>query len=507
VEVVRTEDLAEELAALPVTRPAVPVDPQNPACVLYTSGSTGRPKGALLHHHAVTNRLRGMVDQYGFHAGDRVVHKSPLGFDPHLWECFVPLLVGARIVMAAPGGHRDPDYLLRLCERARISCCDVVPSMLRALLDHGGLSARAAGLRLMLCGGEELSPALADEFLRQLPGAQLHNMYGPTETTIDAATHQVTAPVPTGRISIGRPVPGSRVHVLDAGLRVQPVGVPGELCIGGVPLARGYHGRPGLTADRFVPDPFTAGGRLYRTGDLVRWRAEGTVEYLGRLDHQIKIRGQRIEPAEIETALVGHPAVDQALVTAVPDTDGTPQLVAYLTEHQDTAHLDGPLAAAPLRAFLAERLPAAMIPGVLVRLEAFPLLANGKVDLKRLPSAPGERLVVERTYEPPADALEEVLAGIWCEVLKTDLVGVQDDFYDLGGHSLLATQVVSRIHTMLRVEVSLRSFVGVSTVRRLADVVRDTARAAGGHDADQIAELVLQISRLHADEIAAQLQG
>ncbi|WP_405788934.1 amino acid adenylation domain-containing protein [Streptomyces sp. NBC_00029] len=508
VEVVRVEDLTEDLAALPATRPAVPLHPQNPLCALYTSGSTGRPKGALLHHHAVTNRLRGMVDQYGFHPGDRVVHKSPLGFDPHLWECFVPLLTGGRIVMAAPGGHRDPGYLLDLCERSRITCCDVVPSMLRALLDHGGLSARAADLRLMLCGGEELSPDLAAEFLRQLPGARLNNMYGPTETTIDATTHQVTAPVPPGRTSIGRPVPGSRVYVLDAALRVQPVGVPGELCIGGVPLARGYHRRPGLTADRFVPDPFSAGGRLYRTGDLVRWRADGTVEYLGRLDHQIKIRGQRIEPAEIETALVEHPTVDQALVTAVPDADGTPQLVAYLTERPGAAHLDAePLAAGPLRAFLAERLPAAMVPGVLVRLEAFPLLANGKVDLKRLPSAPGERLVVERTYEAPADALEEVLAGIWHDVLKVDRVGAQDDFYDLGGHSLLATQVVSRINTMLRVEVSLRSFVGISTVRQLAAVVRDTARAAGGHDADQIAELVLQISRLQADEIAAQLQA
>ncbi len=500
-EVVRVEDLADDLATRPATRPAVPLHPDSPLCVLYTSGSTGSPKGALLHHHAITNRLRGMVEQYGFHAGDRVVHKSPLGFDPHIWECFVPLMTGARIVIAAPGGHRDPGYLLDLCERERISCCDVVPSMLRALVDHGGLSTRASGLRLMLCGGEELSPDLAAEFLRRLPGVRLHNMYGPTETTIDATTHEVTEGAPSGRVPIGRPVPGSRVHVLDGALRQQPVGVAGELCIGGVPLARGYHGRAGLTADRFVPDPFTSGGRLYRTGDLVRWRAEGTVEYLGRLDHQIKIRGQRIEPAEIEAALVDHPAVDQALVTTTPDADGTPQLVAYLTEKPGAVPLD----AGPLRGFLAERLPAAMMPASLVRLETFPLLANGKVDLKALQSVPGDRLVTTRTHEPPADALEEVLAGIWGDVLKTERVGAHDDFYDLGGHSLLATQVVSRITTMLRVEVSLRSFVGISTVRQLAGVVRETARA-DGLDADQIAGLVLQISRLAADEIAAQLQ-
>ncbi|MGW5733809.1 MULTISPECIES: amino acid adenylation domain-containing protein [Streptomyces] len=498
VDVVRVEDLADDLAQRPTTRPAVPLHPLGALCMLYTSGSTGRPKGALLHHHALTNRLRGMVDQYRFHAGDRVLHKSPLGFDPHLWECFVPLMTGARVVMAAPGGHRDPGYLLDLCERARISCCDVVPSMLRALLGHGGPDERAAGLRLMLCGGEELPPDLAEEFLRRLPGAELHNMYGPSETTIDATTHHLTAPVPAGRVSIGRPVPGSRVYVLDADLREQPVGVPGELCVGGVPLARGYHGRPGLTADRFVPDPYEAGGRLYRSGDLARWRHDGTVEYLGRLDHQIKIRGQRIEPAEVEAALLGHPAVDQALVTTEPDAHGAPQLVAHLTG-------TGPLDAAELRGFLAERLPAAMVPGSLVRLEAFPLLANGKVDLKALATAPGERLVTVRAYEPPRDALEEVLAGIWADVLKAERVGAQDDFYDLGGHSLLATQVVSRITTMLRVEVPLRAFVGVSTVRRLAAVVREAARGEG-LDADRIAGLVVQISRLAADEITQQLK-
>ncbi|MFE6162612.1 amino acid adenylation domain-containing protein [Streptomyces sp. NPDC056486] len=496
--VVRVEDIADDLAQQPATRPAVPLHPLNGLCMLYTSGSTGRPKGTLLHHHALTNRLRGMVDQYRFHAGDRVLHKSPLGFDPHLWECFVPLMTGARVVMAAPGGHRDPGYLLDLCERARITCADVVPSMLRALLGHGGLDARAAGLRLMLCGGEELPPDLAAEFVRRLPGAELHNMYGPSETTIDATTHHLTAPVPEGRVSIGRPVPGSRVYILDAALHEQPVGVPGELCVGGVPLARGYHARPGLTADRFVPSPFEEGERLYRTGDLARWRHDGTVEYLGRLDNQIKIRGQRIEPAEVEAALLDHPAVDQALVTTEPGADGAAQLVAHLTG-------TGALDAAELRGFLAERLPAAMLPGSLVRLDAFPLLANGKVDLKALPTAPGERLVTVTAYEPPRDALEEVLAGIWADVLKAERVGAQDDFYDLGGHSLLATQVVSRITAMLRVEVPLRAFVGVSTVRRLAAVVRQTARGEG-LDVDQIAGLVLQISGLAADEITQQLK-
>ncbi|MFI6377796.1 amino acid adenylation domain-containing protein, partial [Streptomyces sp. NPDC050546] len=501
VEVVRLSDIAGALAAQPTTRPAVSLHREAPFCVLYTSGSTGRPKGALLHNHAITNRLQGMVEQYDFHAGDRIVHKSPLGFDPHIWECFVPLMTGARVVMAVPDGHRDPDYLLDLCERHRISCCDVVPSMLRALVEHGGLPSRAGTLRLMLCGGEELPPDLAAEFLRQLPGTALHNMYGPSETTIDATTHHVTAPVPTERMPIGRPVPGARVYVLDEGLRVVPVGVAGELCIGGVPLARGYHRRPGLTADRFVPDPGTPGGRLYRTGDLVRWRADGTVEYLGRLDHQIKIRGQRIEPAEIEAALQDHPVVGQALVTTAPDPSGTPQLVAYLTKTAGAAEVT----AGELRAFLAERLPVAMLPASLVHLDTFPLLANGKVDLAALRSTPGTPLVARSVYEPPADALETVLTDLWAQVLGVPKVGAQDDFHDLGGHSLLATQVVSRMRAMLRVEVTLRSFVGVSTVRQLAGAVRESARA-DGLDADRIADLVLQISRLEAGEVTQRLQ-
>ncbi len=335
-EVVRVEDLADDLATRPATRPAVTTDPRNPAYVLYTSGSTGRPKGAANSHHAITNRLLWMQDQYRLDSTDRVLHKTPIGFDVSVWELTWALLTGARIVMADPGGQRDPEYLARAAATASISTAHFVPSMLKVFLD----TAESAGVRLpdlrrVVCSGEELTAEVAARFLRLFPHAELHNLYGPTEASIDVTAHHVTAPVPSGRVPIGAPITGARIHVLDADMRVQPVGVAGELCIGGVPLARGYHGRAGLTADRFVPDPFTSGGRLYRTGDLVRWRAEGTVEYLGRLDHQIKIRGQRIEPAEIEAALVDHPAVDQALVTTTPDADGTPQLVAYLTKSTD----------------------------------------------------------------------------------------------------------------------------------------------------------------------------
>ncbi|RFU84095.1 hypothetical protein DY218_24330, partial [Streptomyces triticagri] len=223
VPVHRIDTLGPELATHPDTPPGVQLPPETPLCVLYTSGSTGKPKGAVLHHRAISNRLLGMVDQFGFGPEDQVLHKSPLGFDPHLWECFLPLITGSRIVMAAPGGHRDPDYLLGVCAESGITCCDVVPSLLRALLDQDALTERAGTVRLMLCGGEELPPELATEFLRRLPGAELHNMYGPTETTIDAATHRVQLPL-TGRVPIGRPITGTQVHVLDGVQRVVPVG-------------------------------------------------------------------------------------------------------------------------------------------------------------------------------------------------------------------------------------------------------------------------------------------
>ncbi|MFJ3832401.1 amino acid adenylation domain-containing protein, partial [Streptomyces sp. NPDC090046] len=346
VEVVRVEDLNEDLAKLPATRPAVPLHPQNPAYVLYTSGSTGRPKGAANSHHAITNRLLWMQDRYRLDQTDRVLHKTPIGFDVSVWELTWALLTGARIVMADPGGQRDPGYLARAAAAASVTTTHFVPSMLKVFLDTAEAAEDAAGVRLpelrrVVCSGEELTAEVCATFHRLFPHAELHNLYGPTEASIDVTAHHVTSPVPARRVPIGAPITGARIHVLDAAMRVQPVGVPGELCIGGVPLARGYHRRPGLTADRFVPDPFSAGGRLYRTGDLVRWRADGTVEYLGRLDHQIKIRGQRIEPAEIETALVEHPTVDQALVTAVPDADGTPQLVAYLTKAAGAARSVG----------------------------------------------------------------------------------------------------------------------------------------------------------------------
>ncbi|NEB76737.1 amino acid adenylation domain-containing protein, partial [Streptomyces sp. SID14478] len=315
----------------PATRPDVAVPANASAYVLFTSGSTGRPKGVTNEHAAVVNRILWMQDAYALQPGEAVLHKTPLGFDVSGWEWLWPLAVGARIVVAGDEGRRDPRVIARLIREHAVTTCHFVPSMLRAFLD--GPAADCAGvLRRVVCSGEELPPATARRFTNALPGTRLYNLYGPTEAAIDVTAWQVPqdlAPEHETRLPIGAPIAGARLHVLDAHFAPVPPGAVGDLFIGGVPLARGYRGRPGLTADRFVPDPFTPGGRLYRTGDRARWAADGTLDYLGRADHQLKIRGQRIEPGEIEAVLGAHPAVEQAVVLPFRDAEGDLQLAAY----------------------------------------------------------------------------------------------------------------------------------------------------------------------------------
>ncbi|WPP34309.1 non-ribosomal peptide synthetase [Streptomyces sp. CL7] len=315
----------------PATRPAVAVPSSAGAYVLYTSGSTGRPKGVTNEHAAVVNRILWMQQAYGLEPGEAVLHKTPLGFDVSGWEWLWPLAAGARIVVAGDDGRRDPRVIARLIREHAVTTCHFVPSMLRAFLD--GPAADCAGvLRRVVCSGEELPPATARRFASTLPGTRLYNLYGPTEAAIDVTAWEVPrslTPEHRTRLPIGTPIAGARLHVLDAHLEPVPPGAVGELFIGGLPLARGYRGRPGLTADRFLPDPFTPGGRLYRTGDRARWAPDGSLDYLGRADHQLKIRGQRIEPGEIEAVLGAHPAVEQAVVLPFRDAEGDLQLAAY----------------------------------------------------------------------------------------------------------------------------------------------------------------------------------
>ncbi|HEU4562948.1 MAG TPA: non-ribosomal peptide synthase/polyketide synthase, partial [Longimicrobium sp.] len=417
--------------------------PRNLAHVLFTSGSTGRPKGVMLEHGSLVNRLQWMQDRYGMTPDEALLQKTPFSFDVSFWEFFWPLMMGARLVMARPGGHRDPAYLVETIQREGITVAHFVPSMLQLFLEHPD-AALCAGLLRVPVSGEAVSAGLARQFHQRLPGVELTNQYGPTES--GEVTEWECAPGLL-RISIGRAIHNSTVYVLDRVGQPVPVGVAGELFIGGIAVARGYLGRPRLTAERLVPDPFgEPGARMYRTGDLCRWLPDGTVEYLGRSDFQVKVRGFRVELGEIEARLASHPGVREAVVLALDDAAGGKRLVAYLVGEEVESEA--------LRVHLSEQLPDYMVPAAFVRLESLPLNPNGKLDRKALP-APDADAFDTGAYEAPVGEMEEMLAGIWSELLKVEQVGRRDDFFRLGGHSLLAVRVISRVRQVLGVEAAI----------------------------------------------------
>ncbi|HEU0076211.1 MAG TPA: amino acid adenylation domain-containing protein, partial [Longimicrobiaceae bacterium] len=406
----------------------VRVEPQSLAYVIYTSGSTGRPKGAMNAHQGVVNRLLWMQEEYGLDASDAVLQKTPYSFDVSVWEFFWPLMTGARLVLARPGGHRDPAYLREVLEREGITTVHFVPSMLGAFLEAGG--ADAAALRRVVCSGEALSPELQERFFARFPAVELHNLYGPTEAAVDVTFWACRPGDPRKTVPIGRPVANTRSYVLDARLELVPRGVAGELYLGGVQVGRGYLARAGLTAERFLPDPFAeAASRMYRTGDRARWLPDGMLDYLGRADQQVKIRGFRVEPGEIEAALRECPGVRDAVVTVREVGPRDARLVAYLVTAGEAVSPAG------LRAHLAGSLPEYMVPSAVVALDAFPLTPSGKLDRRSLPDPePGG---AADGYVAPRTPGEEVLAGLFAHVRGVDRVGIRDDFFALGGHSLL----------------------------------------------------------------------
>ena len=433
------------------------------AYVIYTSGSTGRPKGVAVTHAAIANRVLWMRSVAPLDARDRVAQKTALSFDASIWEVFLPLVEGARLVLARPDGHRDPAYLADLSARAGITVLQLVPSMLGPVLAEERFGA-ADRLRHLFCGGEVLPQDLVARFAERCR-ATLHNTYGPTEAAIDVA-HWRCEPEAGRATPIGRPLPGVRIHLLGPDFRPVPIGVAGELCAAGVQLARGYLGRADLTAERFAPDPFAEepGARLYRTGDLARRRGDGALEFLGRLDRQVKLRGVRIEPEEIEATLQRHPAVREAAVMVVKSPGrglGDERLVAYVATAQPAPDAE------TLRAFLGGLLPAAMVPRNFVVVAALPRTASGKVDRRALPAATPERAEGDaaRTLTP----VEELVAGAWSEVLGLGAVGPEDDFFALGGHSLLATQVQSRLREALGIEVPLGGLIERQTLALQAE--------------------------------------
>ncbi|MGC7102160.1 non-ribosomal peptide synthase/polyketide synthase [Amycolatopsis lurida] len=445
-----------DVNAVPVAEDALPVvAPDQAAYVIYTSGSTGRPKGVVVSHRSIANRLQWMQDEYVLSSSDRVLQKTPSSFDVSVWEFFWPLIVGAGLVMARPGGHRDPTYLAETIQRYGVTTVHFVPSMLQAFVPE---ASGCTGLRRVICSGEALSASLRDEFVRALPGVGLHNLYGPTEAAVDVTAAEVT----TGPVTIGGPILNTRVYVLDGWLRPVPIGAPGELYLAGVQLARGYLGRPGLTAGRFVADPFGE-GRLYGTGDVVRWLPDGTLAYLGRSDDQVKIRGFRIELGEIEAVLNQHPEVSQSVVVAREDQPGVKRLVAYVVGRADVA-------------YLADRLPEHMVPAAIVELDEIPLGPSGKVDRKQLPAP--EFGGDQEGQLAPRTELESVIAAVWADVLGVERVGIDDNFFQLGGDSILSLRVVARLRA-LDLEISPRAVFDRPTVAGLAGLVTaETATAA-----------------------------
>ncbi|MFE0461113.1 amino acid adenylation domain-containing protein [Kitasatospora sp. NPDC058965] len=467
VEEARREAVGSPATALTVTA----LDAADAAYVMYTSGSTGRPKGVVITHGGLRNRVLWSVDQYGLGPGARVLQKTVIGFDASMWEFLSPLVSGAAVVCAPREAHRDPAVMLQAVVDHRVTVLQLVPSVLRLLLDEPAL-AGCTSLRAVCAAGEPLPAALCAR-LRAVLDVVVVNTYGPTECTIDATAWRYREAEQVETVPIGRPLPGVRSYVVDAQEQLVPVGVPGELRVGGACLARGYLGRGGLTADRFGPDPYAErpGERWYRTGDLVRRRADGVLEFLGRVDDQIKLRGVRVEPGEIEAALVAHPAVAAAVVTTHRPAGGELALVGFPVRAQGAA-----LDVEELRAHLAARLPEAMVPSLLIPLDELPLTPNGKVDRRRLPDPEQRDAPVAEAAAAPRTATERQVAELMAEVLGLERVGVEQDFFQLGGHSLLAIRLMLRLRRAFEIKLTVGDLFTTRTVAALAARV-DTAVA------------------------------
>lgn len=434
------------------------------AYMIYTSGSTGMPKGAMNEHRAVVNRLLWQQSAYRLRAEDAVLQKTPFSFDVSVWEFYWPLMTGARLVMARPEGHKDPAYLADIIRNENITALHFVPSMLQVFLDHPQASS-CANLKQVMCSGEALPEALARRFQQRLPDVRLHNLYGPTEAAVDVTSWTYSSDFAGGTIPIGKPIANTRIYVLDPRGRPTPIEVIGEIFIGGIQVGRGYWDRPELTDERFVPDPFGApGDRLYRTGDLGRWLADGTLEYHGRNDFQVKLRGFRIELGEIEAQLASHPEVREAVVVTRENGAGDPRLVAFYTANEA-------LPTQLLRHYLGERLPDYMVPAAFVRLEQLPLSPNGKLDRKALPADAGRSQ--ERVAIAPRTHEERQIARIWQSIFALDELSVDDNFFDLGGHSLQAVQMVAQIEAELGRQLPLVALFKAQTIEQLARLLEE----------------------------------
>lgn len=452
--------------------PVSSVKAENIAYVIYTSGSTGKPKGAMNTHRGICNRLYWMQDEYQLTPQDRVLQKTPFSFDVSVWEFFWPLMTGACLVVAKPGGHQDSAYLRELVVHEGITTLHFVPSMLQVFLEEPDLSA-CTSLKRVICSGEALPAALQRRFYNSLL-AELHNLYGPTEAAVDVTYWACQKEDQSSSVPIGRPIANIQIYILDEQLRQVPIGATGEIYIGGVGLARGYLNRPELTAERFIPNPFSseADARLYKTGDLARFLPDGNIEYLGRTDHQVKIHGLRIELGEIETTLLTHPAIKSCVITVREDIPGSKRLVAYLVpERQSITEIE------EIRIYLRRQLPEFMVPAVFVTLDRLPLLPNGKIDRKALP-VPDPIDQKADYYVAPHTTVAEKLATIWSDLLGQKQFGMDSNFFALGGSSIQAIQLISRVQQEFNVRLTLNEIFAMAQLADLAGHIENHAATA-----------------------------
>ena len=477
---------------------------QNLAYVIFTSGSTGRPKGAMNEHRGICNRLFWMQEEYGLTADDRVLQKTQFSFDVSVWEFFWPLMVGARMVIARPDGHRDSAYLVDLIRNSRVTTLHFVPSMLRPFLEQ---DLRDCGsLKRVMCSGEALPHELQERFFAQLPDAALHNLYGPTETAVDVTYWPCQRGDARNTVPIGWPVANTQMYVLDGRMQPVPAGALGEIYIGGVQVGRGYLGRDDLTAERFLADPFVnrVGARLYKTGDRGKHLADGAIEYLGRADFQVKIRGQRVELGEIEAALDRHPQVSQTVAMVREDDPGDQRLVAYVVTR------GGHPEVASLREHLSQLVPSHMVPSAFVLLDALPLTSSGKVDRRALP-VPGYS-GPQTDYVAPRTPREAEIAAIWAAILKLDHVGIHDNFFELGGHSLLALSVIERMRRA-GLQADVRTLFSKPTVAAMADAIGGDSTVVEvppngiPFGCDHITPEMLPLAQLTAEQISLIVQA
>ncbi|MBW4477607.1 MAG: amino acid adenylation domain-containing protein [Tolypothrix brevis GSE-NOS-MK-07-07A] len=474
----------EYIAKESIENPISNITPDNLAYVIYTSGSTGKPKGAMNAHRGISNRLLWMQETYQLTLKDAVLQKTPFSFDVSVWEFFWTLMTGARLVVAQPEGHKDTNYLVKLIRQQQITTLHFVPSMLQVFIEAEGLE-KCQSLVRVIASGEALPAQLPQRFFNKLD-AQLHNLYGPTETAVDVTFWQCKKDNATNQntVPIGQPIANIQIYLLDKYLNPVPVGVTGEVYIGGVGVGRGYLNRPDLTAEKFIPNPFSQQTeRLYKTGDKALYLANGDIEYIGRIDNQVKLRGFRIELGEIEAIISQYPTVRETVAVVSGESVDSQRIVAYIVPQ-----IEQTLTVSELRGFLEAKLPSYMIPAAFVTLEALPLTPNGKVDRKALP-APEFTQVSSSNIIPPSTTIENLLAGIWSEILGIEQVGISNNFFELGGHSLIATRVISQIRQVFQVELPLRYLFEKPTIAGLAKEIEKAIKVDSAFEVTNIEQI------------------